>query len=119
MWLCTPGSCLSICVCDWHVTISAFVHLCFYVVMGECYLHCFLSIWLHAVEGRVCVHECVLRMCVSACLKEEWGRRGVLAAQASPSVSPPPLAPSALAEVVTRRQTAKRQTAAPRETRTL
>lgn len=49
----------------------------------------------------------------------EVGPAGALAAQASPSVSLPPLAPSALAEVVTRRRRAKRQTAAPTETRNI
>lgn len=58
-------------------------------------------------------------VCARACLWETWGRQGALAAQASPSVSLLPLAPSALAEVVTRRQTAKRQNATLRATRNI
>lgn len=56
-------------------------------------------------------------VCARQRLQEERGRQGALAAQASPSVSLPPLAPSATTEVVTRRHTAKRQTVTPRETR--
>ena len=78
-------------------------------------------IWLHAVEGSVCARGACACVCVRAraCLQEKWGPQGALAAQASPSVSLPPLAPSALAEVVTRRQTAKRQNATPRATRNI
>lgn len=67
----------------------------------------------------MCICVCVVYVCACPRLQEEWGQRGALAAQASPSVSLPPMAPSALTEVVTRGQTAKRQTAMPRETRNI
>lgn len=90
--------------------------MCFYVVMCECCLNCFLSILFATCSGgqRVCAYVC-------ACpgLYEEWGQWEALAAQAPPSVSLPPLASCALAEVVARRQTAKRQIAMPRETRNI
>lgn len=70
--------------------------------------------------GVVCVNGVSVAFCmfysatcrggrrVCACAREleclqEWGRQGAVAAKASPSVSLPPLAPSALTEVVTRR----------------
>lgn len=84
--------------------------------MCECCLNCFLSILFATCSGgqRVCAYVC-------ACpgLYEEWGQWEALAAQAPPSVSLPPLASCALAEVVARRQTAKRQIAMPRETRNI
>lgn len=119
-WLCAPGSCLSICVCDWYVAMSECVSsfACFHVVMCEWYLGCFLYILFGCMRWSA---ACVLCICVRACacLQEECGRRGALAAQASPSVSLPPLAPSALAEVVTRRQTANGKLLRPERHETL
>lgn len=114
----------SVCVIDMLLCLSVFVHLC--VSMWSCVNGisvAFCVFYLAACGGvrRVCGRACCcVRVCACACLQEEWGRRGALAAQASPSVSLPPLAPSALAEIVTRRQTANgRQTATPRETWTI
>ena len=103
---------LLICMCDWQVALSASVcsFVCFHVVKCEWHFGCFFCVLFDYLQWRA---ECV------CCLQEERGRQGALAAQASPSVSLPPLAPSAFAEVVTRRQTAKWQNAAPRATRNI
>lgn len=101
----------SACVIGKLLCLRVFVHLC-------------VSMWSSVNEISVAFCVFYLTTCsgglnVCVCLQEERDRQGALAAQASPSVSLPPLAPSALAEVVTRRQTAKWQNAAPRATRNI
>lgn len=90
--MCVIGKLLSVSVCSF---------VCFHVVKCEWHFGCFLCILFDYLQWRA---ECV---CVCVCLQEERGQQGALATQASLTVSLPPLAPSALAEVVTRRQPAK------------
>ena len=101
----------SACVVGKLLCLRVFVHLC-------------VSMWssVNGISVAFCVFyltTCSGGLNVCVCLQEERDRQGALAAQASPAVSLPPLAPSALAEVVTRRQTAKWQNATPRATRNI
>ena len=87
MWLCAPGSCLSICVCDWHVVVSTFVHLCVSMWSRVNIIWIvFCLFYLTTCSGGWCVCICMCVCCVCVCMPASAGGVGPAGSPGCPSI---------------------------------